>query len=88
MELDLVFRTPSQGQGQAELCTIAVKVETVFTMKQTFGGASQVMLVVEDPPTNAGDVRDAGVRERSLGWEDPMEQGMATHSSILAWRIP
>ena len=25
---------------------------------------------------------------RSLGWEDPMEKGMATHSSILAWRIP
>ena len=25
---------------------------------------------------------------RSLGWEDPMEEGMATHSSILAWRIP
>ena len=25
---------------------------------------------------------------RSLGWEDPLEQGMATHSSILAWRIP
>ena len=27
---------------------------------------------------NAGD----------LGWEDPLEKGMATHSSILAWRIP
>ena len=25
---------------------------------------------------------------RSLGWEDPLEEGMATHSSILAWRIP
>ena len=25
---------------------------------------------------------------RSLGWEDPLEKGMATHSSILAWRIP
>ena len=25
---------------------------------------------------------------RSLGWEDPHEEGMATHSSILAWRIP
>ena len=25
---------------------------------------------------------------RSLGWEDPVEQGMATHSSILAWRSP
>ena len=25
---------------------------------------------------------------RSLGWEDPLQKGMATHSSILAWRIP
>ena len=25
---------------------------------------------------------------QSLGWEDPPEKGMATHSSILAWRIP
>ena len=25
---------------------------------------------------------------RSLGWEDPLEKGMATHSNILAWRIP
>ena len=27
-------------------------------------------------------------RVRSLGWEDALEKGMATHSSILAWRIP
>ena len=25
---------------------------------------------------------------RSLGWEDPLEEGIATHSSISAWRIP
>ena len=25
---------------------------------------------------------------RSLGWEDPLEKGMATHFSILAWKIP
>ena len=25
---------------------------------------------------------------QSLGWEDPLEEGMATHSKILAWRIP
>ena len=25
---------------------------------------------------------------RSLGWEDPLAEGMATHSSILAWRLP
>ena len=24
----------------------------------------------------------------SLGWEDPLEEGMATHSSVLAWRVP
>ena len=28
------------------------------------------------------------MRVRSLGWEDPLEEGMATHSSVLAWRIP
>ena len=26
--------------------------------------------------------------DQSLSWEDPLENGMATHSSILAWRIP
>ena len=31
-------------------------------------------------------MREAWVQ--SLGWEDPLEEGMATHSSILAWRIP
>ena len=30
--------------------------------------------------------RDTWVQ--TLGWEDPLEKGMATHSSILAWRIP
>ena len=28
------------------------------------------------------------IRVWSLGWEDPLEEGMATHSSILAWEIP
>ena len=27
-------------------------------------------------------------RVQSLGWEDPLQKGMATHSNILAWRIP
>ena len=29
-----------------------------------------------------------GIWVQSLGWEDALEQGMATHSNILAWRIP
>ena len=35
---------------------------------------------------NLPAVRETWVR--SLGWEDPLEKGIATHSSILAWRIP
>ena len=31
-------------------------------------------------------MQEKGVR--SLGWEDPLEEGMATHASILAWEIP
>ena len=41
--------------------------------------------VVKIPPANAGDVK---TRLRSLGWEDPLEKGVATHSNVLAWRIP
>ena len=47
--------------------------------------ASQVALVVRNPPANAGDIRDVGP---SLRWEDPLEEGIATHSSVLVWRIP
>ena len=42
-------------------------------------------LVIKNPLANAGDRRDVAL---SLGWEEPLEEGTATHSSILAWRIP
>ena len=42
-------------------------------------------LVVKNLPSSAGDKRDLG---SSLGWEDPLEKEMATHSSTLAWKIP
>ena len=44
--------------------------------------ASLVAQLVKNPPV----IRETWVQ--SLGWEDPLEEGMATHSSILAWRIP
>ena len=43
-----------------------------------------MVLLVKNPPANAGNVREPGL---ILGGEDPLEEGMATHSSILAWRI-
>ena len=50
-----------------------------------YSRASQVALAVKNLSANAGDLRDVGLIP---GSKDPLEQGMATHSSILAWRIP
>jgi len=43
---------------------------------------SVVAQLVKNPPS----MRETWVQ--SLGWEDPLEKGIATHLSILAWRIP
>ena len=47
-----------------------------------YSWASLLAQLVKNPPA----MREAWVQ--SLGCEDPLEEGMATHSSILAWRIP
>ena len=44
--------------------------------------ASLVAQTVKNPPT----VQETQIQ--FLGWKDPLEKAMATHSSILAWRIP
>ena len=47
-----------------------------------YSWASQMAQAIKNLPTR----QETCVQ--SLGWEDPLEEGMATHSSILAWRIP
>ena len=56
----------------------------LMTMKMAFviGRASLVAQMVKNPPAKQETL------VRSLGWEDALKEGMATHSSILAWRIP
>ena len=44
--------------------------------------ASLVAQTVKNPPATQE------TQVQSLGWEDPLEKQMATHSSIVAWRIP
>ena len=41
--------------------------------------------MVKNPSAKACDIE---MRVRSLGWEDLLQKGMATDSSILAWKIP
>ena len=56
-----------------------------FTDERPKTLASEVVLVVKNPPANAEDLRDA---VWSLSQEDALEKGIATHSRILAQRIP
>ena len=49
------------------------------------GDASLVVLVLKNLPVNTGDLRDKG---SVPGWGRSLEEGMATHFSILAWGIP
>ena len=48
----------------------------------TFSGVSLVAQTVKNPPAMQA------IRDQSLGQEDPLEKEMATHSKILAWKIP
>ena len=59
--------------------------EAPFYLFDILVWASQVALVLKNPPANAGDVRAAGSVPESGGSPGG---GTAAHSSILAWRIP
>ena len=57
---------------------LSASVKILLSLEQGFPMAQ----LVKNPPA----MRETWVQ--SLGWEDPLEKGKATHSSILAWRIP
>ena len=72
------------GFGVRQILKILIHKSWILKWFSTFS-SSQVVLVVKNPPANAGDIE---MRVQSLGGQDPLEEGMATHSSILAGRIP
>ena len=61
------------------ICSWVTDITIIWPVK----GAFQVALVVKNPPANAGETW-----VQSLGPEDPLKEGRATHSNVLAWRIP
>ena len=71
----------SEKKKSLKICkTFFFKLSRKCFKQLMFNGGS----VPKNPHTNAGDVGDTG---SSLGKEDLLEKEMATHSSILAWRI-
>ena len=64
-----------------------METDLVFPIKKiwTLNAKNQIAPVVKNLPANAGDIRDAGLVS---GSGRSLEESKATHSSILAWRIP
>ena len=59
-----------------------VRTQSLVTLKYHHHTASLMAQIGKNPPA----MQETWVQ--SLGWEDPLEKEMATHSRILAWRIP
>ena len=79
--------TPGLGRSLKEMATHSCIAWRIPWTEEPNGlCASQVALVVKNLPASAGEVRDMNFDH--LEGEDPLEEGMANHSSILAWRIP
>ena len=68
-------------------CVISIALLLIASYKMSLIGllACPLALVVKNTPANARDIREVGLIP---GQEAPLEEGMGTHSSILAWRIP
>ena len=64
------------GPGSVGISQICLSLATVSQRSSLVAQTVKSLLAVQE------------TRVRSLGWEDPMEKEMATHSSILAWKIP
>ena len=72
-----------EGCSCALYLTIGVLPNKTFSVIRAFGSTEEfVAQLVKNPPA----IRETWVR--SLAWEDPLEKGKATHSSIRAWRNP
>ena len=85
-----IFTSISRVEGlMASL--VAELVKNLCAMQETPGSWVRKIPWRRDrlpTPVFAGDSDGKEDWVRSLGWEDPLEKGMAAHSSILAWRIP
>ena len=78
--VDHTLASQDDRQGGASSVSFAILPPELSTE-----WSSPVAQIVKNPPANAGDLSDMGSIPES---EDPLQEEMATHSSILAWRIP
>ena len=84
MERELLswFEPPGPAMSQASAIISLVPSSEFFSSASQYCGLLWVAQMVKNLPA----IQETWVQ--SLGQEDPLEKGMAIHSSILAWRIP
>ena len=70
-----------RGRGSVIILVISATISKIYISNRGFPGGS----VVKNPPAMQ-ELQQTWVR--SLAREDPLEEGMATHSSVLAWKNP
>ena len=70
------------ARDPGSICRLGISAGEEISYPLQYSWASRVAQVV----TNTPAMQETWVQ--SLGWEDPLGKGMATHSSIPAWRIP
>ena len=80
--LPLSFSLSWDSHGRAWKIIISLKKKNYHQLREDKRGPSLVAQMVKNLPA----MREIWVRY--MCWEDPLEKGIATHSSILAWRIP
>ena len=89
--LDLLMGFPGGSAGEESTCNAGDPGSIPGTGRSPgegigyplqYSSASLVAQLVKKPPA----MQETWIQ--SLGWEDPLQEGMATHCSILAWRIP
>ena len=78
----VLFLPPSDAYVRSFLYLLYTLIKLYHTHTQRIVWVSLVAQTVKNLPA----MQETWVR--SLSWEDPLEKGMATHSSMLAWRFP
>ena len=80
------------GRLHFKLTVVVVLRDSIYICSDLKGLCFTVIILWDEPKQNGSSVENLPDMQKtwvwSLGWEDPLQKEMATHSSILAWRIP
>ena len=78
---------PTQGLNPCLLCLLNWQADSL-PLRHLESPEIRRMVILEEGFPGGSDGKESACNAGDPGWKDPLEKGMATHCSILAWRIP